>query len=328
MGSLKMDTPPQTEASSASSPPSHRRLARYLLILLLIPAVFYPFPFLIATSASYEHWATTQYGPMLEYAYDAQPQADVVIFGDSTAFIGVDPRILREKFGVRSVVLPDTVGSLPVTGDLPLRTYLAHNRPPRLLVLYFSAWNLDFAQIAKFRLFEGEEMLLRHGSRGEILAFTLHHPTELLAFPFRLYSTFGPKMITAALHHVNREKNTADALGHANFSGSFPSLEPSCLLPAEFLSKTGDESVRALAGRYTTPETQVMVYIAPVPACRNSAAVTGRNFAVVGAEPPQTLPAQDFAGDPYFAHVLPPFVAASTTQFATALQRRLKLQER
>ena len=324
MGTPQTDTPSHTGDPASASPPSRRGLSRYLLLLLLIPAIFYPFPFLIATSASYEHWATSQWGPMLEYAYSAQPQnADVVIFGDSTAFIGIDPRILNAESGIRSLVLPDTVGSIPVTGDLPLKTYLAHNRPPRLLVLYFSAWNLDFAHIAKFRLFEGEEMLLRHGSRHDILAFTLHHPTELLVFPFRLYSTFGPKMLAAAMHHVNREQRTAEALGHADFNGSFPPLESSCTIPAEYLSETGDASVAALQRRYSTPETRVIVYIAPVPDCRNSAAITTRSFTALAAAPPQTLPAPFFAGDPYYAHVLPPFVRASTLQFADTLERGL-----
>lgn len=324
MGTSEIDTPPRTGTPDTALPPPRKRFLRYLLLLLLIPAIFYPFPFLIATSASYEHWSTSQWGPMLEYAYSTQPQnADVVIFGDSTAFIGIDPRILNEKLGVRSLVLPDTVGSIPVTGDLPLRTYLAHNRPPHLLVLYFSAWNLDFAHIAKFRLFEGEEMLLRHGSRHEIVDFTLHHPTELLVFPFRLYSTFGPKMITAALHHVNREQSTVQALGHADFTAAFPLLEPSCVIPADYLTDTGSASVQALVRRYTTPETRVMVYIAPVPDCTNSAAVTRRVFPALHAASPQALPAPDFAGDAYYAHVLPPFVRASTLQLANALERDL-----
>lgn len=38
--------------------PGERGWWRYLLVVLLLPLVFYPFPFLIATSANYEHWAT------------------------------------------------------------------------------------------------------------------------------------------------------------------------------------------------------------------------------------------------------------------------------
>lgn len=264
---------------------------------------------------------------MLEYGYDTHPQnADVVIFGDSSAFIGIDPRILNATLGVHSLILPDTVGSIPVTGDAPLRTYLAHNRPPRLIVLYFSPWNLDFSKIPSFRLFEGEEMLLRHGSRREIVAFTLHHPTEMLQFPFRLYSTFGPKMLHAALHHVNREQDTANALGHADFNEARPPLTASCVIPADYLKDTGSASVQELAQRYRTPATQVMVYLAPVPACNNSAEIGQRSFATLQAAPPKILPPQDFVGDVYYAHIMPDQVPTATALLGQALRPKLNTE--
>jgi hypothetical protein len=312
------------EVNGVAPPVERRRQLRYLAILLLIPLVFYPLPFFLATSANYEHWATSTWTPMLEYAFTAHVNADVVIFGDSSAFIGIDPRLIDASLGVKSVVLPDSVGSIPVTGDLPLKSYLAHNRPPKLLVLYFSPWDMDFSQIARFRQFEGQEMLLRHGSWRAILSFAVHQPTELLAFPFRLYSTFGPKMIKAILHHVDRERDVERALGHAEYKEGFAPLKPDCQIPEEYLQKTGVGSVQELKKRYSTPETQVLVYVAPIPACGNSDVETGRSFAEVGAGPPRTLPVAMFAGDPYYAHVLPEYVSDSTAQFVEALRGRLK----
>ena len=111
--------------------------ARYLWRVLLFPALLYPWAFLLVCLPSYEHWSASQWGPMLEYPYDSRANADIVIFGDSSAFFGIDPRLVNAQLGVRSVVLPDTVGSIPVTGDKPLQAYLAHNRKPRLIVFYF-----------------------------------------------------------------------------------------------------------------------------------------------------------------------------------------------
>ncbi len=324
MGTLQTETPAH-ETKPTEPLPARGSMVRYLLLLLLIPLIFYPLPFFIATSASYEHWATSQWGPMLEYAYDTHPKnADVVLFGDSSAFIGIDPKIPNAKLGIRSLVLPDSIGSIPVTGDAPLRAYLAHNAAPKLLVLYFSPWNLDFAHIAKVRQFEGEEMMLRHGSPREIADFTVHHPTEMLQFPFRLYSTFGPKMIAAALHHVNREQATAESLGHADYNdASYPPLKPDCTIPASYLEQTGWSSVEDLVRRYRTPQTAVMVYLAPVPGCRNSAVAVQRSYAPLGALPPAVLPAHDFAGDIDYAHILPAYVPAATEVFTEALAAKL-----
>ena len=310
----------RTQQTASAGPSSY---ARYLWRLLFIPALLYPFAFLLVCLPSYEHWSASQWGPMLEYPYDSRANADVVIFGDSSAFFGIDPRLVNAQLGIKSVVLPDTVGSIPVTGDEPLEAYLAHNRKPRLLVFYFSAWNLEFGHAAHGRLFEGEEMMLRHRSGREIASFATHHPLELLAFPFRLYSTFGPKIVSAAIHHVNREQVTTEALGHAEYTEPFAPLNDTCRIPANYLANTGDESVRSLVRRYTSPETKVMVYLAPVPACSNSAQLLTRSFKGVDAAQPRLLPPDSFAGDPYYAHILPGSVAAASKLFADALQRRL-----
>lgn len=297
---------------------------RYLWRVLLIPALLYPIAFLLVCMPSYEHWATSQWGPMLEYPFDTHANADVVLFGDSSAFLGIDPRIVDAQLGIKSVVLPDTVGSIPVTGDRPLAAYLAHNRRPRLIVFYFSAWNLDFAHTATGRLFEGEEMMFRHMDAREISVFGLQHPFEMIEFPFRLYSTFGPKMVSSVWHHVDREKITAEALGHADYTEPFPPLNGSCQIPANYLANIGSDSVRELVRRYTTPGTRVMVYLAPIPSCSNSAKVLARSFVGVGAVPPKPLPAASFAGDPYYAHVLPDSVRASSILFANALKNHLQ----
>ncbi len=326
MAAAHTETLPHGPAPVASLAPGLGGLWRYLLVIVLIPIVFYPLPFFIATSPHYEHWASSQWGPMLEYAYNAAPgNADVVLFGDSSAFIGIDPKILNAELAIRSLVLPDSIGSIPVTGDAPLRSYLAHNRPPKLLVLYFSPWNLDFAHIATVRQFEGEEMMLRHGSAREITTFTLHHPAEMLQFPFRLYSTFGPKMITAALHGVDRQRATADSLGHADYNdASYPPLQPTCTLPASYTDAVGTNSVEELQRRYRTPQTDVMVYLAPVPGCRNSAALATRAYPALQAHAPAILPAPFFAADVDYAHILPAHVPQATALFAEALRQRLQ----
>ncbi len=297
--------------------------ARYLWRVLLIPALLYPLAFFLVCLPSYERWSTSQWGPMLEYPYVSNANADVVLFGDSSAFFGIDPRLVNAQLGIKSVVLPDTVGSIPVTGDKPLQAYLAHNRKPKLIVFYFSAWNLDFDHAAYGRLFEGEEMMFRHMSGREIATFGRHHPFELLSFPFRLYSTIGPKMVTAALHRVNREQNTTEALGHADYTEPFAPLNNSCRIPANYLANTGDESVRALVRRYASPGTRVMVYLAPIPACTNSADLLTRSFGSLDVAQPKLLPADSFAGDPYYAHVLPSSVAAASRLFANALRTHL-----
>lgn len=247
----------------------------------------------------------------------------MVIFGDSSAFIGVDPRLVNQKLGLKSLVLPNTVGSLPITGDLALERYLGGNRAPRLLVLYFSAWNLDYNTKENLRPFEGEEMLFRHSSWPEIAMFAVHHPIETLAFPLRLYSTFGPGILRAMMAGEDRAHSTAQALGHADDPDPFPSISDDCTLPAKLLDRRGTASVEQLAQKYRARHLQVMVYVAPVPACRNVAPLLMRQYPALDAAAPAELPPHAFLADPNFAHIEAAFVPQASDLFTAALAKRL-----
>lgn len=318
----------QTEANTHAAealPAARPRYARYLLWALLLPLAAWLSAFPLVTSRSYEDWGETQYGPVLEFPYEpGVPDADVVIWGDSSAFLGIDPRVVNAQLGIHSVVLPSTVGSLPVIGDAPLRSYLAHHARPRLLVLYFSPWNLDFTHTAPGRLFEGEEMMMRHETLQENARFDLRHPLELLSFPVRLYSTFGSRMIMAALHRKSRAQDTAAALGHAPYAEPVGPLPDLCRIPASYLRMDSDRSVEDLRKRYQGAGLQVMVYLAPIPNCTNSGAVVSRSFAQLSAAPPLRLPPPYFAADPYYAHVLPPMVPENSRAFAAVLAQHLQ----
>ncbi len=304
---------------------STRRYLRYLLWATLLPLLAWVAAFPLVCSRSYEQWGETEWGPVLEFPYQpGTPNADVVVFGDSSAFLGIDPRLVNAQLGIRSVVLPSTVGSLPVIGDAPLRNYLAHHRKPRLIVLYFSAWNLDFSHAAPGRHFEGEEMMLRHGSAGEIARYELLHPLELIAFPIRMYSTFGSKMIVGMLHGTSRARDAEAALGHAPFTEPYGPLENLCRLPSSYLKQDSTKTVEALREQYEASGFKVMVYMAPIPHCTNTGDLRMQAFARLGAEPPALLPTTDFAGDLYYAHIRPDFVPLASKVFAGALRNYLQ----
>lgn len=302
-----------------------RPYVRYLLLACIIPLIGFVTAFPLVSSRSYEQWSESQWGPELEFPYaQGTPDADVVIFGDSSAFLGIDPRILNAELGIQSVVLPSTVGSLPVIGDAPLRAYLAHHRQPKLIVLYFSPWNLDFQHAAEARLFEGEEMMMRHASGAEIAHYALRHPLEMTEFPLRVYSTFGPKMVMAILHHQSRTQDIAAELGHAPYVAKFGPLSDLCELPSSLLKQRGEQSVAELKQRYGVQGTQIMVYLAPVPRCVNSAPLSHMSSPDLDAAAPRLLSPTYFAADPYYAHIRPASVPEATQSFAEALKDHLQ----
>ncbi len=297
---------------------------RFLAWLLLPPAGLYllVFALVLLPSARFERWGPTKWGPILQFAFDTRDDADVLVYGDSSAFLGMDPRVVNAALHVRSVVLPNTVGSLPITGQMSLRRYLTQNRPPRLLVLYFTAWDLNYETPASTRgFFEGEEMLLRNGSAAQIGDFARHHPLEFLAFPIRMNSMLGAHLVETVLRGEDRERQTAEALGHVDYTEPYPPLTAPCTLPEADVREHAEDAVQADVRRYTTAQTKVVIYLAPMPDCKG--AETIRREAGARHMAPAVLPAEMFASDGLFAHPEPRAVPEVSALFIDFLRRQM-----
>ena len=283
---------------------------------------FAAFP--LVRSNLYTRSSQSQWGPRLDYAFDVEHQdADVLIYGDSSAFIGVDPRLVKAQLGWKTIVLPATIASLPITGELALQHYLKANKPPKLLVVYLSPWDMEYLHSQNIHKFEGEEMLFRHADLPSRLHFALRHPGETFLFPFRLYSTFSPAMLKALRKPVNNSETViASAMGHFADTENFPPLTGACRIPKHLLEQTGTSDLEGLARRYSG-QLPVMVYLSPMPACLNAGEFANRGVPSLGVKPAVTMPAQDFLADEGYAHVEPAYVPVSTQLFTDALRARL-----
>src|SRR5271168_5144205 len=175
-----------SETQATQSIGTQTRLARYLLVFFAVPLTLYLLPLIALRIPGFERWGGSTYGPALDFGFRSPGQdADVVIFGDSSALYGIDPVQMSAALGVKVINLPNTAGSLPVTGDLALRRYLSTNKKPQLLVFYFAPWGLNYTHEESSAIFEGEEMLIRNGTWSEIFAFAKNHRTQSLVFPFQ-----------------------------------------------------------------------------------------------------------------------------------------------
>jgi len=321
------------EASKISDTVTRRRQKRYLFCFVAFSLFLYLLPFCTARLPGYLYWAGSPFSVPLDYSFTtAGMNPGIVIYGDSSAMYGISPLQMSAALGTKVINLPNSGGSLPVVGDLPLRYEVSVNRPPRLIILYFAPWDLDYTTHQNAFMFEGEEVLLRHGTFREIAAFAFRHPIISLLYPFQVYAT-GPKSaFVAALHHTDRMAEVVAKMGHLNAPSvtatghqSTPNLVPPCRFPAEDLDHAGTSSVRALIDKYTSPKTRVLVYIAPVPACENVAEIVGRRSAyqAVGAAPPKVLPVPLYRDDQMYTHLDPKAVHDATDSLIDAVRKTL-----
>ncbi len=329
MNTIDIETEAQRIDAALHPAPLYRHTAfrRALLLMLFVPALVYVLTFILAVipSIGLRGIGISKFGPVLDYGFEARHvDADVLIFGDSSAFLGIDPRIVHADLGTVTAVIPNTIGSLPATGDLPLRRYLAQNKPPRLLVLYFSGWNMDYAgQVNSEFLFEGEEELLRYGSFHDILRYSVHHPLQILSFPFQAYRLLGIRNVITALRHPDSERKAAlaQAFGHLDYTLPYGQLLVPCHLRPQQAKAAQDGSVRDLLRRYSA-HMRVVVYVAPLPNCDN-ARQASHPYANLQAAPAAVEPVSWFADDSFFAHVRPEHVAENSHLFSSAIRPAL-----
>ena len=288
---------------SADSP---QRLRRYVFWLLAFTATIWLLPFIFVRLPGFLRWSGSNYGSMLEYSFaSSNANADVVIFGDSSALFGIDPLQMSAKLGLKTINLPNTMSSLPVTGDMALRQYLAHSAPPRLIVLYFTAWNSNFSNIDDpDKLFDGEEMLLRHGTLQQIVSYTASHLRELAMFPFKFYTANSVSKSFTHLLHWRQTPPIAPAMGHADLDlPSWKIMKSPCEIKVRVLREAPFDSVEALAKRYSTQKTKVLVYMAPIPACANAQILATLPYSTLPAAPPREMDPSNYDDDGYFTHL-------------------------
>jgi hypothetical protein len=290
-----------------------------------VVVVLYLSPLVLLRMPGFQSWNTSQPAVEQDYIFTTPHiDADIVLLGESSAEFGLDPRQVSAALGLRTVNLTNTLATLPVIGRLELDRYLSQNKRPRLLIFYLAPWDLDFFQSPLAR-YEGEELLLRHGSASDILAYTWHHGTEMLNFPLQFYAFNTP--FDAGRRHwpAATNKVVIQQLGHASLGAEKAPLSPTCTFPDHILAQSGKTaSIDALLQEYRTSADQVILYLAPIPRCAGYATLLMGPYSRLDTAPSQVLPAEDFGDDGYYAHPVPSAVGTVTQQLIEVLQQRLQ----
>jgi hypothetical protein len=325
--------PPEVEAESAAAEinlqpggryDGVRALAsrfenlRFLWVVLALFGVFYLLPWCLIRLPGTERWVGSIYGAVMDYGYDTAGQnADVLLVGDSSLIMGVDPSLVSRKLGLKVIALPNTIGSLRIDGEIVLQRYLKANRPPKLIVMVLNPWNLDYSHMDDgLSFYEGEEMMLRHGTAREVAGFFRKYPAATLEFPFRFYLANPQNAWYTFRNHRHPGEAVHATGGHYDALYMFQPIAGPCTLPESKTKEIPMDSAKEFLAEYNRGPSRAVVYLAPLPDCENSDLLTKRSFAEIGAPPPKVLAANDFLADPFYAHIQPDGVAASTNLLA------------
>ncbi len=313
-----------SETPKAGGSSGRSAMARYDVQVCALLLVLYVIPFFVARSAIYEKWNLSYYSRPLNYAYETPVKdADVIVFGDSTAMFGIDPSQMQKALGMTVLNLPNTHGSLMINNDLPLERYLARNKPPKLIVFYFAPWDFNYGNVSleAMHVFEGEELLARQGTGREVLAFLMKKPVEVLLFPLRFYAD-SLQFLSHRVSHAGQEEMLARTHGTIE-NVDVTVLASPCQFPPLLLDNIQFPWVKALGEKYRKAGTDVVFFVAPVPACTNISEVMNHDYGSLPAKAPVVLPVGEFVRDIRYIHPHKEDVPMLTENLLAAVRPRL-----
>ena len=297
-------------------------LLTFTLLLCLLataqPWFFYHIPYPVLQSFGYSHRA---YGL----------GCDVLLSGDSTGLADLVPAVIEQKTGLKSCnvgevrSVEDFVGTHYTIDD-----YLSHNHPPRFLVTGWTPSDLDLEHPALLGDFP-ETFLYAMQYRG--IGWTLkamllrpHAGTSFLIWAGRSLVEDTYRRLNGAYRGqaLQDERARRDAARGMYFVAAPPQVacEPETL---KFQHSTHEKNVASVAEfrrHYTTPQTQVMVYVTPVANCD---AHIDDYLAVskgLGERPLQLLPVSDF--NQTNIHLTPQMAEIYSAQIAEDILARMK----
>lgn len=172
-----------TDRSSPLPPATRRRLYLYILPLVGCPFLLLTAALVILPSQWFALHSKNTY--LINVAYGAKlfgANCQVLVYGDSSAMVGIDPSVIRAHTGLSTCNIAEFQPMTTLNGTMLLDTYLEHNAPPRFLVFYFAPEDLD-PQSQHNGPFEAIVYRMRRPHMlASLVDLASHHPAELMAW--------------------------------------------------------------------------------------------------------------------------------------------------
>ncbi len=304
-------------------PAAARRLTLYLLPIVLFPILLFIAAFFIIPT----HWFVARSGSTylanFGYAESLHNQScQVLIYGDSTAMVGVDPLQLQRQTGLSACNIAEFEGMTLVSNTLLVDDFLAHNPRPRFLIFLFAPEDLRRPQSWKtVSTFEATSFMV-HNRPGLSTALLLaRHPDNTF--------TWAEQGLRMAIERLPSHPIAEDQfhLREATLGRLAMKGKTLTACDAESRQAAPDPAwVRDLRQRYATGGTQVLVDQTPVADCDAS-----RDFdlqqvpGVTDALTNQIIPVTSFTDDGRL-HASAEGAARITSLLASQINQRLQQQ--
>lgn len=275
----------------------------FALTLIALPAFIFSSAFWIASTDWFVANATPAYLQWMDAQYSIRNRdCAILIFGDSTALTGIEPRILSQRTGLTACSIAQTRGVVGALGTDLLDRYLQKNPAPQFIVFAFSPdnWHPQ-KQWDEIAFGEGLFLMLRHYPASEWLRAAIKHPAIAFSFALHVDELILGKIIGKTLHWSPMQLGPDPGLELGHMTMNFPAQDH-CLsgdLHAPPVPRMPDpiymSELRAKYSQTTAAKpTTVLLAVSPIPDCDPQFSLYSTKLAGLLDFPLQQYPIADF----------------------------------
>ena len=173
-----------SDGSIEPAPAARRGSALYLLPIVLLPLLLLASAFVVIPSRWFAMRSGNNYLPTIGYGAGLSGRnCQVLIYGDSTAMVGVDPKIIEAQTGLTACNIAEFAGFTLVSGTLPVDRFLARNPRPKFIVFVYGPEDLSHPRswdhVSTFEAITDRVAREKNWDTAVVLAT---HPNETLSW--------------------------------------------------------------------------------------------------------------------------------------------------
>ena len=253
------------EPTTAPGHSAARSLALYLLPMILGPLLIPLAAVLIVPSNWFARHSGLTYLMTVGYGATLRDvNCEVVIYGDSTGMIGINPGIISKRTGLSTCNIAEYMGVTMLEGTRPVDEYLAHNRPPRVMIFSYAPEDLNpREQYGSDNIMLFEAITYRLRQPGGWLNVLFRHPAEFFDWSCRglrlAAERATAKPFAQEIEHLRDKTGGQVVLDDARVLGD-------CSYTAR-ISAPDMKWIGYLRSNYSRRGTRVLVDAMPLPVC-------------------------------------------------------------
>jgi len=244
---------------------------RYIIFSLFLPLLFLVLCIALPTTSYYFKISGYFWDPVVAQRFSLrQKKADLLFVGESSLVHGVQPIEVERVSGLSGLNLGIPVDALVLVPFMAIDRYLAHNAPPRMIVLNITPWSAAYNPGTlncdlTFPWYSSAVMVLRYGTYKEAIDFFSSCPNRLFHLPLVIAKQMRSFDFRGG-GYTRTTKILDDEDGYYPFDRNNPQIMKETRCEPYSVSPGFVAFVRELKRRYETNETRVIFYLNPTPA--------------------------------------------------------------